>query len=219
VTDYGYFSGASASGDTGIALSRRILATLVARGAGERVCELGCGNGYLASLLTSAGFRVIGVDSSESGVAIARKFYGHCEGFLCRPIEPGLAAVLGRGQFDAVVSSEVIEHLYRPRDLLEVAFSILRPGGLLLLTTPYHGYMKNLAIVISGKFDAHFNPLWDGGHIKFFSRATLRELVSGTGFIDVSFSYFARSPLLWKSMVCTARKDADELLARSAESR
>jgi hypothetical protein len=51
------------------------------------------------------------------------------------------------------------------------------------------------------------NPLWDGGHIKFFSRRTLAALVSGSGFTDLSFSYFGRAPLLWKSMVCTARKE------------
>jgi len=206
ISDYGYSSPGNPSGEAGFALSRRILDELAARSAGERICELGCGNGYLAGLLTGAGFQVTGVDASETGVAIARKTHRDCE-FLCRPIEPELVDVLGRDRFDAVVSSEVVEHMYRPRDLLEVAFSILRPGGLLLLTTPYHGYLKNLAIVLSGRFDKHVNPLWDGGHIKFFSRRTLAALVSLIGFTDVDFSYFGRGPLLWKSMVCLARKD------------
>jgi len=206
ISDYGYSSPGNPSGEAGFALSRRILDELAARSAGERICELGCGNGYLAGLLTDAGFQVTGVDASETGVAIARKTHRDCE-FLCRPIEPGLADVLGRKRFDAVVSSEVVEHMYRPRDLLEVAFSILRPGGLLLLTTPYHGYLKNLAIVLSGRFDKPVNPLWDGGHIKFFSPRTLAALVSVSGFTDVDFSYFGRGPLLWKSMVCLARKD------------
>jgi hypothetical protein len=38
----------------------------------------------------------------------------------------------------------------------------------LIITTPYHGYLKNIALSVSVKFDHHVNPLWDGGHIKFF---------------------------------------------------
>ena len=206
ISDYGYSSPGNPRGEAGFALSRRILEELAACSAGERICELGCGNGYLAGLLTDAGFQVTGVDASKTGIAIARKTHGDCD-FLCRPIEPELADVLGRDRFDAVVSTEVIEHMYHPRGLLDVAFSILRPRGLLLLTTPYHGYLKNLAIALSGRFDNHVNPLWDGGHIKFFSRRTLAALVSVSGFTDVSFSYFGRAPLLWKSMVCMARKE------------
>ena len=72
--------------------------------------------------------------------------------------------------------------------------------------TPYHGYVKNLVIAALGPFDAHVNPLWDGGHIKFFSPRTLSALVAGSGFAEIEFAYFGRAPWLWKSMVCVARK-------------
>lgn len=177
-----------------------------ARRPGKRICELGCGNGYLSGLLGERGFDVLGVDASESGVEIAKEQHASTAVFLCRSIEPGLAAELGRARFDVVVSSEVIEHLYRPGDLVDLAFDVLRPGGLLVLTTPYHGYLKNLVIAALGRFDAHVSPLWDGGHIKFFSPRTLSALVAGSGFGAIEFAYFGRAPWLWKSMVCVARK-------------
>ena len=70
-------------------------------------------------------------------------------------------------RFDAVTSTEVIEHLFSPRSLPRFAARVLLPAGYLILSTPYHGYIKNLALSITGKWDRHFSPLWDGGHIKF----------------------------------------------------
>jgi 2-polyprenyl-3-methyl-5-hydroxy-6-metoxy-1,4-benzoquinol methylase len=204
--DYRYRAAGNPSGAAGERLSRLIVAEIQARHPGKAVCELGCGNGYLSGLLGELGFEVLGVDASDSGIEIAQEHYGGSAAFLSRAIGPGLAADLGRERFDVVVSSEVIEHLYTPGDLLDVAFAVFRPGGLLVLTTPYHGYLKNLVIAALGKFDVHVNPLWDGVHIKFFSPRTLSVLVAGSGFGGIEFAYFGRAPWLWKSMVCVARK-------------
>ncbi|MGH9200871.1 MAG: class I SAM-dependent methyltransferase, partial [Vicinamibacterales bacterium] len=114
-------------------------------------------------------------------------------------------AMLGPASFDAVVSSDVIEHLYRPSALIEVAVRLLKPDGHLVVGTPYHGYLKNLAIGLAGKWDAHHGPNWDGGHIKFFCVATLRELVEKHGFHDPRFHFYGRAPWLWKNMICVAR--------------
>ena len=105
-----------------------------------------------------------------------------------------------------VITSDVIEHLYRPADLLEAAASLLKPAGHIVVTTPYHGYLKNLALSITGKMDWHFSALDDGGHIKFFSVKTLSELLLRHGFCDLRFSFYGRAPFLWKNMICLARK-------------
>jgi 2-polyprenyl-6-hydroxyphenyl methylase/3-demethylubiquinone-9 3-methyltransferase len=78
---------------------------------------------------------------------------------------------------------------------------LLAPGGVGLISTPYHGYLKNLAIVASGGFDRHFNPLWEGGHLKFFTEAKLRELFEETGFQRYEFHRIGRIPVLAKSML------------------
>jgi 2-polyprenyl-3-methyl-5-hydroxy-6-metoxy-1,4-benzoquinol methylase len=81
-----------------------------------------------------------------------------------------LPAGLAGTRFDVVISTEVIEHPYDPRDFLAFARRILPGGGDFIVSTPYRGYLKNLALAVSGKLDSHFTVLWDGGHIKFFSR-------------------------------------------------
>ena len=107
--------------------------------------------------------------------------------------------------FEAVVSTEVIEHLFRPRLLPTFARALLGPGGYLLVSTPYHGFLKNLALSCFNRWDAHHTPLWDGGHIKFWSRATLTRLLEENGFEVVSFYGVGRVPRLWKSMLLVAR--------------
>jgi 2-polyprenyl-6-hydroxyphenyl methylase/3-demethylubiquinone-9 3-methyltransferase len=114
-----------------------------------------------------------------------------------------------RGAFDAAVSLDVIEHLYLPRELAKKAMELLRPGGTLVLSTPYHGYLKNLALAVTGRLDKHFTALRDHGHIKFFSTSTLAALLAEAGFEEVAFSYRGRFPFLWKSMVVRATKPAE----------
>jgi len=101
---------------------------------------------------------------------------------------------------------EVVEHLYDPRLYAKTMFDLVRPGGGVVVSTPYHGYLKNLALAASGKMDQHFTALWDGGHIKFFSIETLSRLLSEAGFVDLRFARAGRIPALAKSMICCARK-------------
>ena len=74
-----------------------------------------------------------------------------------------------------------------------------------MISTPYHGYLKNLVMAATGKMDAHFTVLWDGGHIKFWSRKTLTQLLEEFGFEVIGFKGSGRFPYIWKSMFIRAR--------------
>jgi 2-polyprenyl-6-hydroxyphenyl methylase/3-demethylubiquinone-9 3-methyltransferase len=105
-----------------------------------------------------------------------------------------------------VYSLEVIEHVFAPRLFAKSLFDLVEPGGMAIVSTPFHGYLKNLAIVAAGKFDTHFDPLWDGGHIKFWSEKKLRSLLEEAGFSSVSFLRVGRIRPLAKSTLAVARK-------------
>jgi 2-polyprenyl-3-methyl-5-hydroxy-6-metoxy-1,4-benzoquinol methylase len=207
--DYGYSSYGPSNGRTGEALAARLVGLLSGLPQVRSICDLGSGNGYLSGLLVERGFRVVGVDASASGVAIARRVLGGRASFTCARIDSSLAAKLGGARFDAVVSSDVIEHMYRPRELLDSARALLDVGGWLVLGTPYHGYLKNLALSIVDRWDAHHTVDWDGGHIKFFSVKTLSRMVMQAGFDVQRFHYFGRLPWLWMNMICVARARAE----------
>lgn len=172
----------------------------------KKVLDLGCGNGWLSRLLIQKGVDLFGIDASASGIQLAKKYYP--ERFFVHDLSKGdLPVVLANQKFNTVISTEVIEHLYDPKSLLKLSKKILlrNGGGELILSTPYHGYWKNLALALSGKMDDHFTVLWDGGHIKFWSRKTLTTALEEQDFEVIAFRGAGRLPYFWKSMLIKAR--------------
>ena len=170
-----------------------------------RVLDVGCGNGALCGHLASRGYDVTGIDLSESGIAIATAAYPGAR-FSVVGAADDYCDALGVAPFDVVVSTEVIEHIYQPRSMVQSCLRALKEGGMLLLSTPYHGYLKNLAISLAGRWDDHASPLWDGGHIKLWSKRTLQTLLSEQGFGPVRFCGVGRMPYLWMSMIAVSTK-------------
>ena len=171
----------------------------------RRAFDLGCGNGDTVAALAASGIEAIGVDPSAEGIELAKEKYPHCQ-FALGSAYDDLRGTYGT--FPFVVSLEVVEHLYSPRRFAATLFDLVRPGGIAVVSTPYHSYWKNLALAVTGRMDAHFTALWENGHIKFWSRATLRTLLERAGFADISFRRVGRVPLVAKSMIALARKPA-----------
>jgi len=171
---------------------------------GERRCfDLGCGNGSVAAAVARRGWRVAGVDPSDEGIARAREAYPTLD---LQQAEANPELVERFGQFPVVYSLEVVEHVYAPRVFAQTLHALTEPGGLAIVSTPYHGYLKNLALALSGKLDAHFTALWDHGHIKFWSVETLTELLREAGFRQIRFERVGRVPPLAKSMIAIATR-------------
>lgn len=174
------------------------------RASNKKVFEIGCGNGATANMLDQLGYDVTGVDTSISGIEIANKSFPHLKLFQGSAYDD---LTKNYGRFPIVIGLEVIEHLFYPRKFAGTLYSLLEDGGLGVVSTPYHGYLKNVALALTGKMDAHFSPLWDGGHIKFWSMRTLKSLLVETGFEDIRFVRVGRIPLLAKSMIAVFRKN------------
>ena len=99
-----------------------------------------------------------------------------------------------------------IAHIHHPRALLRNVSEVLKPGGLLVLSTPYHGYVKNLVIALTGRHDSHYDPLAPWGGVRFFSVKTISAILEETGFQDLEITRAGRAPLLWKAMVVRATR-------------
>jgi SAM-dependent methyltransferase len=169
----------------------------------RRVFDLGCGNGAVANQLALRGYSVSGVDPSREGIRSANEAFPHL------PLQLGSAydALVAKfGTFPAVISLEVVEHVYAPRDYARQLFELVQPGGLAVISTPYHGYIKNVALAVSGKLDNHFTALWDHGHIKFWSMRTLGQLLVEAGFTRTNYYLGGRFAPLPKSMIAVAHK-------------
>jgi len=101
-------------------------------------------------------FKVHGIDRSEAGIQIARESFPEVQ-FLLGDVEKDLSTDPFQAErFDVVASTEVVEHLYHPRRLIQNAFRLLKPPGHFVIGTPYHGYVKNVLLALSSKMDNHF---------------------------------------------------------------
>lgn len=171
--------------------------------AARRVFDLGCGNGSVAAHLTGLGYQVVGVDPSSTGISQANANFPDLDLSVGSAYDP-LAEKFGT--FPVVLSLEVVEHVYAPRDYARSVSQLTAPGGVALISTPYHSYFKNLALAIAGKMDDHFTALWDHGHIKFWSVKTLSRLFEEQGMIREKVLRVGRFPVLAKSMILAFRK-------------
>lgn len=170
---------------------------------GRRVLDVGCGNGSTVGEFLAKGCEVAGIDLSSKGIALARQSHPAAR-FEIFPADDHILENLQCEPFDIVISTEVVEHLYDPHAFARGCYNALRPGGRFVVSTPYHGYLKNLALAALNKFDTHANPLWRGGHIKLWSRKTLTALLRETGFINLRFRGAGRIPYLWMTMLMAA---------------
>jgi SAM-dependent methyltransferase len=167
---------------------------------GERVLDLGCGTAELTEALRDAGARPLGVDVSEEALGRARELHPQIE---LRPAPPDGPLPLGDAQFDVVWAGEVIEHVRDTAAWLSEVRRVLRPGGRLLLTTPYHGRLSLVLLAVRpGGPRAHFDPR--GDHLRFYTSSSLRALLGDFGFDEIRVRSVGGLPLLRRSMMATA---------------
>ena len=182
-------------------LVERRRAFLLARvSPGDRVLDLGCGEGDFTAALAAAGTDALGADVSERALEHARARHPDLRFELVPPHGP---FPWPDGAFDVVWASEVVEHVLDTARWLSEVRRVLTPGGRLLLTTPDHPRLHRLALAVRG-FERHFEPR--GDHLRFYTRRSLRELLSDFGFDEVSIEGAGGLPLVRTTLLASARR-------------
>jgi SAM-dependent methyltransferase len=146
---------------------------LAPRCAGREVLEAGCGEGYGADLIAGVARRVVAVDYDEAAVAHVRSRYARVE-----VMQANLAELpLPDASVDVVVNFQVIEHLWDQAQFVAECARVLRPSGLLMVSTPNR-------ITFSPGRDTPINPF----HTRELNAGELTELLIDGGFVEVSIS-------------------------------
>jgi SAM-dependent methyltransferase len=167
----------------------------------KRVLDIGCGNGAMTALLAADGFEMTAIEPDRDGFMIATKARPGIR-FENRGVYESLDEL---GTFDAVISSEVIEHLFDPAALVKAS-----RGRGFNHHLPLLRLRKNLLLSISNRWDDHHQPARLGGHIKLWSKATIVPFLIENGFDVETIGGAGRFAPIWKSMVVVSRKKRSE---------
>jgi ubiquinone/menaquinone biosynthesis C-methylase UbiE len=165
---------------------------------GERVLDLGCGAGRFVRALAEAGADPVGVEVAQAALERARR---NAPGADLRLVEADGSLPLEHRSVDLVWCSEVLEHVADVAGLLVEVRRVLRPGGRLLATVPFHGRVQAALIALT-RFDAHFDPL--GQHLRFFTRTSLAATLAAGGFGPIDVRPWGGPPVLRRSLVARA---------------
>jgi SAM-dependent methyltransferase len=154
---------------------------LAPRCAGREVLEAGCGEGYGADLIGGVARRVVAVDYDAAAVAHVRGRYPRVEA-----VQANLAQLpLPDSSVDVVVNFQVIEHLWDQAQFVAECARVLRPSGLLMVSTPNR-------ITFSPGRDTPINPF----HTRELNADELTELLADAGFSEASISGLFHGPRL-----------------------
>lgn len=164
--------------------------------------DYGCGSGKILEEITkiNPGNKYIGIDVSKEALKRAKykkikaKFYLSAD---------GKKIPLKSSSVDFITALDVIEHIYDTRKAFQEFYRILKKDGEIIISTPYHGLIKDLFIVIFG-FETVFKPF--GHTIRFFTVHSLTKCVLQFGFKIKKVGYFGRFFPLWRGFYIVATK-------------
>jgi len=166
-----------------------------------RILDVGCGRGEFCAFFRQLGWNPQGIDISRTGIAHARSQHA---GISFRAIEVQALVPDEAEAYDCVFSSEVIEHLFDVQTYLESINRLLKSDGLLVLTTPYHSFIKNVIVDLLN-YSKHYDPL--GPHIRFFNQRSLEGVLRQCGFVPQVWTGYGRPWPFWKSFFVVSRKE------------
>lgn len=146
---------------------------------GLRILDLGCGGGHNGALLKRAGARWVGGVERDAGACVeARRRLDAVVRCDLTEFDP---AAFGPEPFDAILASDVLEHLVEPEVVLARAIAHLRPGGIVVASIPNVAHVYVFANLLLKRWPRKTSGIFDRTHVRFFGRRDMVALLEGTG--------------------------------------
>src|SRR5688572_4915899 len=149
---------------------------------GGTVVDVGCGTGQLHSAIGGLFERYLGCDVVEyPGLPKAVEFFKV-------DLETGRLP-LASGSADVLVAAETIEHLEKPRALVREMARVVRPGGLVIVTTPNNlSFLSKLTLIVKNQFNAFQDGSYPA-HITALLEVDLLRMARENRLVDVRVEY------------------------------
>lgn len=173
--------------------SHHLVLSLIGAGEGRRAIDVGCAQGHLLGELGSRGWKCIGIDADAADVAtcIAR-------GLTAVELDITTDSLTSLGSFDLVVLADVLEHLPDPLRVMRNVHSLLNPGSRIVISVPNVAHVSVRAQLFFGRFQYSARGILDSTHLRFFTRQTIMDLLTDSGFtIDQTTASSVPLELVW----------------------
>ena len=147
----------------------------------KQILEFGCGEAPLgAALKARQKCRVVGIELDPKAAAVARK---RIDDVYCGDAREIVSLL--KEQFDWIIGGDIVEHLDEPWSFLAELRRVCTPGGHLLLSLPNVAHGSVIADLLQGRFDYVYMGLTCVGHLRFFTRRSIEEMMSIAGWTIV----------------------------------
>ncbi|MCT0209040.1 bifunctional 2-polyprenyl-6-hydroxyphenol methylase/3-demethylubiquinol 3-O-methyltransferase UbiG [Synechococcus sp. CS-1332] len=160
--------------------------------SGTTVLDVGAGNGVLAQLFLARGISLCidGVEPSADAVSLASCHYRHLHhGALAEVMEH-----LSPTTYDHVVLADVIEHTVDPSETLSLASALLGADGRIWISLPNVAFAPIRAELLHGSWTYSDWGILERSHLRFFTKASLKRLISDAGLEIETIYHLGRSP-------------------------
>jgi 2-polyprenyl-3-methyl-5-hydroxy-6-metoxy-1,4-benzoquinol methylase len=161
--------------------ARNDIVERISTGPDAAILELGCGAGGTGRAMLAAGKagRYVGIELSEAAAALAAESLSQV---LVGDVEVMDLTVL-EGQFDALIISEVLEHLRDPWSTLRRLVACLKPGGLIFASSPNISHWMVIRDLLAGRFDYAATGVMDETHLRWFTPRSYRRMFERAGVV------------------------------------
>jgi len=150
----------------------------------KSILEFGCGEAPLgAALKQRQKCRVVGIEIDPKAAAVARK---RIDDVYCGDAREIVALI--KEKFDWIIGGDIVEHIDEPWSFLADLRKVAAPGGRLLLSIPNIAHAAVVSDLLRGRFDYVYMGLTCVGHLRFFTKRTIEEMLSIAGWTVVEIA-------------------------------
>jgi len=172
---------------------------------GDSALDIGCGDGELFFQLKNKYREVWGIDIAEPRIARIQKKLKGTSGIHVRVEDANEQLSFKDSSFDTITVVAVLEHVFDPYHLIQECHRLLRKGATLIVEVPNVAWLPNRIRLFAGKLPVTSGATgWDGGHLHYFTRTSLKRLFEQEGFSVVKMTsggIFARPRRIWGSLL------------------
>lgn len=161
-----------------------------------RVLDVGCDTGRFGQVLRQEkGCTVHGIEAFPTAAEQARE---HLDQVFMQAIEDETSFTELR-EYDVILFLDVLEHLRDPWAVLQGTYQALKPGGLLQVVVPNVAHLSIVRRLLMGRFEYAEHGTMDRTHLRWFTRSSLRDLLTESGFEQIEIQVTPAVPKLNKN--------------------